>query len=87
MYCVYLSIFVCLLRKRKLEYRLVERSEYTPELVDWADIIVSAGGDGTFLWAASNVKGHDKPVIGYNTDPSRYDIISIGVNCLGLYVI
>lgn len=66
------SFHVCMCRARHLEYRIVGRSEYTAETVKWADLIVSAGGDGTFLWAASNVRGHYKPVIGYNTDPKRF---------------
>ncbi|VDM72078.1 unnamed protein product [Strongylus vulgaris] len=36
--------------------------------VPWADLVVSAGGDGTYLTAAAAVA--DKtPVIGINTDP------------------
>ncbi|PIO63728.1 hypothetical protein TELCIR_14665 [Teladorsagia circumcincta] len=42
-----------------------------PLAVPWADLVVSAGGDGTFLTAAAAVT--DKtPVIGINTDPVGY---------------
>lgn len=34
----------------------------------WSDLIISAGGDGTFLTAASKVRDNT-PVIGINTDP------------------
>ncbi|VDO52716.1 unnamed protein product, partial [Brugia timori] len=37
--------------------------------VSWADAIFSAGGDGTFLHAASRILSAEKPVIGINTDP------------------
>ncbi|VDO56747.1 unnamed protein product [Haemonchus placei] len=49
-----------------------------PTAVQWADLVVSAGGDGTFLTAAAAVT--DKtPVIGINTDP----VGSEGHLCIG----
>lgn len=45
------------------------------EAIDWADIIVPVGGDGTFLLAASRAgsiyaNGNNrKPVVGFNSDP------------------
>lgn len=42
----------------------------TKELIEWADIFISAGGDGTFLHIASHIDGL-KPLIGFNTDPER----------------
>ncbi|TMS37530.1 hypothetical protein L596_004442 [Steinernema carpocapsae] len=56
------------LRKSDVDVRVVLREDYTSKLVDWADLIISAGGDGTFLTAASKVDDR-KPVIGINTDP------------------
>jgi NAD+ kinase len=56
------------LQKDNIEVRVVTRTEYTPGLAQWADLIVSAGGDGTFLTAASKVR-NSTPVIGINTDP------------------
>ena len=32
---------------------------------------VVIGGDGTFLLGASKILSRDKPVIGFNTDPTR----------------
>ena len=52
--------------------------DYTNELIDWADIIFTTGGDGTFLLGASKIKTPDKPVVGINTDPTR----SEGYLCL-----
>lgn len=61
-----------------IETRTVNRSEYTQGNIDWADVIIPTGGDGTYLMAASRVSGNDKPVIGLNSDPSR----SEGYLCL-----
>ncbi|NXF96957.1 NAKD2 kinase, partial [Eubucco bourcierii] len=59
------------LRNEKIEVRLVKRREYNEETVQWADAVISAGGDGTMLLAASKVFDKHKPVIGINTDPER----------------
>ena len=58
-------------RKRGIKHKLIHRYDYEQSLVDWADVIFTAGGDGTFLMAASKVGGRSKPVIGINTDPLR----------------
>ncbi|KAM6187276.1 NAD kinase 2, mitochondrial [Sarcoramphus papa] len=59
------------LRNERIEVRLVKRREYNEETVRWADAVISAGGDGTMLLAASKVFDKFKPVIGVNTDPER----------------
>lgn len=61
-----------------VETRLVNRFNYTEENIDWADVIVTTGGDGTFLMAACKIQDRNKPVIGFNTDPTR----SEGYLCL-----
>uniref|UniRef100_A0A915D3F9 NAD(+) kinase n=1 Tax=Ditylenchus dipsaci TaxID=166011 RepID=A0A915D3F9_9BILA len=55
------------LRSHDIEFRVVNRHNYTHDLVDWSDLVISAGGDGTFLTAAKKVR--TVPVIGINTDP------------------
>ena len=59
-------------RERNIEAKMVNRYEYGPEEIDWADAIFTAGGDGTFLLGASKLRDSKKPVIGINTDPRRY---------------
>lgn len=59
------------LEKRGLEVKICQRTNYTDTLVDWADLIVTAGGDGTFLLGASKIKDRNQPIIGINTDPTR----------------
>lgn len=59
------------LRNEGIDVRVVKRRDYDEETVQWADAIISAGGDGTMLLAASKVLDKFKPVIGVNTDPER----------------
>ncbi|XP_055347079.1 NAD kinase 2, mitochondrial-like isoform X2 [Paramacrobiotus metropolitanus] len=66
------------LRNKGIETHIVNRYEYGPEVIDWADAIISAGGDGTFLLGASKIRNCQKPLIGINTDPRR----SEGYLCL-----
>ena len=60
-----------------IEVDIVQRQDYTAARIQDADMIISAGGDGTFLMAASKVLD-DKPVLGVNTDEQR----SEGFLCL-----
>ena len=66
------------LEANNIEYQTVDRFGYTEEKIDWADVIITSGGDGTFLMAASKVTKRDKPVIGVNSDPTK----SVGHLCL-----
>ena len=66
------------LENRGIEIMKANRNEFTSELIDWADVIFTTGGDGSFLLGASKVRTPDKPVIGINTDPTR----SEGYLCL-----
>ncbi|XP_076069921.1 NAD kinase 2, mitochondrial isoform X2 [Oratosquilla oratoria] len=54
-----------------IETKIVYRFDYTDENIGWADAVVTTGGDGTFLLAASRIKNSLKPVIGFNSDPMR----------------
>ena len=40
-------------------------------VINWADVIFTAGGDGTYLQAANKIVNTTKPLIGINTDPER----------------
>ncbi|KAG5261720.1 hypothetical protein AALO_G00287600 [Alosa alosa] len=59
------------LQKEGIEVRVAKRGEYDETIVQWADAIISAGGDGTMLLVASKVCDESKPVLGVNTDPER----------------
>lgn len=61
-----------------IEFQTVDRHGYTEDKIDWADVVITSGGDGTFLMAASKVITRDKPVIGVNSDPTK----SVGHLCL-----
>lgn len=67
-----------MLEEAGIKVRVVNRFQYNDEQIDWADVIITAGGDGTFLMAASKIYSKNKPVIGINSDPSR----SVGYLCL-----
>lgn len=58
-------------RNHGIETEVVSRHQFTPDLIRWADVLFTAGGDGTYLLAASKVTDKNKPLIGINTDPSR----------------
>ncbi|XP_064605702.1 NAD kinase 2, mitochondrial-like [Liolophura sinensis] len=64
------NIKKCLL-SQDIETKVVERFHASPEVLEWADVVFTAGGDGTFLLGASKVNSRDKPVIGINTDPDK----------------
>ncbi len=59
------------LESRGVETKKVQRKEFSSELIDWADVVFTTGGDGTFLLGASKIRSPDKPIIGINTDPTR----------------
>ena len=54
-----------------IETKTVKRFDYNDENVDWADMVVTAGGDGTFLMGSSKILDRNKPIIGINTDPTK----------------
>ncbi|CAB0006434.1 unnamed protein product [Nesidiocoris tenuis] len=66
------------LRNAGFQVVVIDRTQYTPDAIEWADLIVTAGGDGTFLIAASEIQNRDKPLLGFNTNPSK----STGYLCL-----
>ncbi|UXI18456.1 pleckstrin-like protein domain-containing family F member 2-like [Sarcoptes scabiei] len=69
------------LEEKNIETKVVNRFGYSKELIDWSDIIITSGGDGTFLLAANKIPDNKKPLIGVNSDPTR----SIGHLCLPKY--
>ena len=80
-FTVLYSAHCCSNRSRNIEVQMIDRLEYLSEqtrspggALDWADMVVSAGGDGTFLLAASRIHSSSKPLIGFNTDPLRSEV-------------
>ncbi|EFO27608.1 hypothetical protein LOAG_00877 [Loa loa] len=65
----FLNVVIDELRACGIETRTVQKFDYNNAAVSWADAVFSAGGDGTFLHAASKILSTEKPVIGINTDP------------------
>ena len=52
-------------------YRAQHKSYLLYKISRWADMVVTTGGDGTFLMGSSKILNRSKPVIGINTDPTR----------------
>jgi len=67
------------LTERRIPFRVVER--LTPRLAAWADLVVTVGGDGTFLRASHVLTGHGPddgpPMLGVNSATSS----SVGYFC------
>ena len=59
-------------RENGLETRIVQRKSYTHDDINWSNCVFTAGGDGTFLMASAKINSNAKPVIGINTDVSKY---------------
>ncbi|KAL3317757.1 hypothetical protein Ciccas_003585 [Cichlidogyrus casuarinus] len=66
----YLDSICSVFQNRGHDVRIVTKSEFTQENLLWSDLVVTAGGDGTFLLGASKILSPTKPIIGINTDPS-----------------
>nr|XP_024214069.1 NAD kinase 2, mitochondrial [Halyomorpha halys] len=59
----------CCFKNHGVEVETVNRTSYSEKEVEWADLIVIAGGDGTFLLGASLIRDQNKPIVGFNTNP------------------
>ncbi|CAB3262006.1 unnamed protein product [Arctia plantaginis] len=66
------------LKKIGLKVEMASRLTYNDDLINWCDVVMPCGGDGTFLLAASRVRDANKPVIGFNSAPHK----SVGRLCL-----
>ncbi len=51
--------------KIKQDYQLTDDDLADPEI----ELVLSLGGDGTFLKTASMIKNRHMPILGVNTDP------------------
>ncbi|KAI5743497.1 hypothetical protein M8J77_018817 [Diaphorina citri] len=69
------------LSRANIEYRFVTKNEYTESQVQWADAILTLGGDGTFLQAANKIRDRNTLLIGFNSMPES----STGHLCLPKY--
>lgn len=60
----------CSFHENGIDVTVVSANQLTHEAIEGSDMVFSAGGDGTFLKAASFVNT-PIPVAGINTDPAR----------------
>ncbi|KAL5487399.1 hypothetical protein EMCRGX_G019993 [Ephydatia muelleri] len=59
------------LKSQNVDVRMREshKETLTHEDIEWADLVVAAGGDGNYLRTASMIHTSDKLMVGINTDP------------------
>jgi NAD+ kinase len=57
------------LNEQKIKSVFVEKGKETLRIVKGVDIVISVGGDGTFIEAAQLIR-NDIPIFGVNSDPS-----------------
>lgn len=69
------------LAQANIECRFVTKDEYTDKQIQWADAILTLGGDGTFLQAANKIQERNTLLIGFNSMPES----STGHLCLPKY--
>jgi len=60
----------------EIEINMIYRSQITKSAIDSADLVISVGGDGTFL-ETSHYITDNTPILGVNSDPVR----SVGFFC------
>ena len=65
------TVLLSVVRSANIETKILERFDFNSDAIDWADAVFTAGGDGTYLLAASKFLNKDKPLIGLNTDPEK----------------
>ncbi|CAD5111602.1 DgyrCDS897 [Dimorphilus gyrociliatus] len=70
-YCTALDKILQTFKDYRIDAQVVDRSEYDENLLKGVDAVFSAGGDGTFLLAASKIFNQNIPLIGITTDPLR----------------
>lgn len=62
-------------RQFGVEVKVVNRLTINKNLLEWTDVLVPVGGDGTFLLAASRASPlfieNSVPIVGFNSDPKR----------------
>uniref|UniRef100_A0A0N5BBF9 NAD(+) kinase n=1 Tax=Strongyloides papillosus TaxID=174720 RepID=A0A0N5BBF9_STREA len=64
----FVNKIVVAFKKQGLKVRIINCDQYNQKCFKGFDLIVTAGGDGTFLFGASKIKS-DTPLIGLNSDP------------------
>ncbi|XP_017887741.2 NAD kinase 2, mitochondrial-like [Ceratina calcarata] len=58
-------------------YILLRRMVDASKCVEWADLVIPIGGDGTFLLASKLITDNQKPVLGINPNTSKKSIFTI----------
>lgn len=67
-----LDLIVKAFQEQNINVKVTQRFGYSKTDIDKADAIITAGGDGTFLLASLKIQDSNKPIIGINTDYSKF---------------
>ncbi|XP_033230805.1 NAD kinase 2, mitochondrial-like isoform X2 [Belonocnema kinseyi] len=62
------------LRKFKINFRFTKRMVDASKYVDWADFVITTGGDGTFLAASKLIRDNITPLMGFNSTNSSSNL-------------
>ncbi|XP_014235737.1 NAD kinase 2, mitochondrial isoform X1 [Trichogramma pretiosum] len=57
------------LKSLNIDFRVKSRYNVDIDSINWADLVIPVGGDGTFLMASNLMNSNSKPIIGINSDP------------------
>ena len=69
--------FEKVLKERVNNLSTIQEWDLRHEDVEGKSLIVSVGGDGTYLRTSSMIENSQQPLLGINTDPGR----SLGILC------
>ncbi|XP_036147716.1 NAD kinase 2, mitochondrial-like [Monomorium pharaonis] len=59
-----------ILRNLDVSYRIMKRIGDAKRCIDWADLVIAIGGDGTFLLASKLITSNKTPIFGINPHPA-----------------
>ncbi|XP_039302196.1 NAD kinase 2, mitochondrial-like [Solenopsis invicta] len=67
------------LRNLDVSYRIMKRIGDASKCVDWADLVIAIGGDGTFLLASKLITNNTTPIFGINPHPGTSNTFGLPI--------
>ncbi|XP_011645827.1 NAD kinase 2, mitochondrial-like [Pogonomyrmex barbatus] len=73
------------LRNLDVSYRIMKRIDNTmiSRCVDWADLVIAIGRNGTFLLASKLITNNKTPILGINPHPGGNNTFTLPIECNG----
>ncbi|XP_077256291.1 NAD kinase 2, mitochondrial [Temnothorax americanus] len=69
-----------ILRNLDVSYRIMKRIGDASKCVDWADLVIAIGGDGTFLSASKLITSNKTPIFGINPHPGTSNTFALPID-------